>query len=175
LTGHAGRPWHNLLGLILIIFAVYWAVWKFTEHRSTASALHLGKHKAFALVGSAMLVQTALMRIGFTFADSLAAQRTNAPFNDAMIWYFAIPFASAALLVAMLMDTQLAFLTGIITALFAGMIAPSGMLIVLFAAISCSAAVYGIGRYRERQSVTLAGLFVGAVNVVMALALIAYA
>ena len=41
--------------------------------------------------------------------------------------------------------------------------------------ISCAAAVYGIGRYRERQSVTLAGLFVGVVNAVMALALLAYA
>src|SRR3712207_7909665 len=30
------------------------------------------------------------------------------------------------------------------------------------------------GRYRERQSVTVAGLLVGGVNVVMALALIAY-
>src|SRR4030095_14845558 len=39
---------------------------------------------------------------------------------------------------------------------------------------ACSAAIYGMGRYRERQSVTLAGLFVGAVNVVMAIALIAY-
>ncbi|HEX6730176.1 MAG TPA: HDIG domain-containing protein [Pyrinomonadaceae bacterium] len=174
-SGHSGRPWHNLIGLLLIVSALYWGAWKFTEHRSTASALHLGKHKAFGLVGSAILVQTALMRIGFTFGDSLAAQRVNAPFNDPLIWNFAIPFAAAALLVAMLMDTQLAFLTGIITALFAGMIAPTGMLTVLFAAISCSAAVYGIGRYRERQSVTLAGLFVGSVNVVMALALIAYA
>lgn len=174
-SGHSGRPWHNVIGLLLIVSALYWGAWKFTEHRSTTSALHLGKHKAFALVGSAILVQTALLRIGFTFGDSLAAQRLNAPFNDPMIWDFAIPFAAAALLVAMLMDTQLAFLTGIITALFAGMIAPLGMQMVLFAAISCSAAVYGIGRYRERQSVTLAGLFVGAVNVVMALALIAYA
>src|SRR6266550_7934525 len=33
-TGHVGRPWSNLIGLILIVLAVYWAVWKFTEHRS---------------------------------------------------------------------------------------------------------------------------------------------
>ena len=43
-----------------------------------------------------------------------------APFNDPTIWNFAIPFAAAALLVVMLVDTQLAFLTGIVTALFAG-------------------------------------------------------
>ena len=75
----------------------------------------------------------------------------------------------------MLVDTQLAFLTGIVTALFAGMLAPTGIQTSLYAMISCAAAVYGIGRYRERQSVTLAGLLVGVVNAVMALALIAYA
>lgn len=174
-SGHSGRPWHNAIGLFLLVAALYWAAWKFTEHRTATSSLHLDKYKAFALVGSAILVQTALMKIGFLFGDSLAAQRLNAPFNDPMIWDFAIPFAAAALLVAMLVDTQLAFLAGIITAIFAGMIAPTGMQKVLFAAISCSAAVFGIGRYRERQSVTIAGLFVGAVNVLMAVTLLAYA
>ncbi|MFN2530440.1 MAG: HD family phosphohydrolase [Pyrinomonadaceae bacterium] len=173
-TGHSGRPWHNFAGLLLVVIAVYWTAWKFTEHR-TGSALALSKQKAFALVASAILVETALMRIGFTFGDSIAARWTHAPFNDATIWNVAIPFAAATLLVAMLVDTQLAFLTGIITALFAGILAPSGMHKTIFAMISCSAAVYGIGRYRERQSVTLAGLLVGGANVVMALALIAYA
>lgn len=174
-TGHAGHPWHNLLGLLMIVFAVYWAVWKFTEHRSTTSLLTLSKTRAFALVGSAIVVETALMRIGFTLSDSVANGMKNAPFNDPNLWSFAIPFAAASLLVVMLVDTQLAFLTGIVTALFAGMLAPTGIQQSLYAMISCAAAVYGIGRYRERQSVTLAGLFVGVVNAVMALALIAYA
>jgi putative nucleotidyltransferase with HDIG domain len=174
-TGHAGRPWHNLLGLLIIVVAVYWAVWKFTEHRSVTSALSLSKRRAFALVGSAIVVETALMRVGFTLSDSVANGMKTAPFNDATIWNFAVPFAAAALLVVMLVDTQLAFLTGIVTALFAGMLAPTGIQEALYAMISCAAAVYGIGRYRERQSVTLAGLFVGGVNALMALALIAYA
>ncbi|HEY6804301.1 MAG TPA: HDIG domain-containing metalloprotein [Pyrinomonadaceae bacterium] len=174
-TGHIGRPVQNLIGLLLVVIAIYWAAWKFTEHRSSSSSVMLSKHKAFALVGSAILVETALMKVGFIFADSIAAQRVNAPFNDPTIWSFAIPFAAAALLVAMLVDTQLAFLTGIITALFAGMLAPSGMQKAVFAMASCSAAVYGIGRYRERQSVTLAGLLIGATNCIMALAMVAYA
>jgi len=174
-TGHAGRPWQNLLGLVMIVFAVYWAVWKFTEHRSTASLLSLSKTRAFALVGSAIVVETALMRVGFTLSDSVANGMKTAPFNDPSLWNFAIPFAAASLLVVMLVDTQLAFLTGIVTALFAGMLAPTGIQQSLYAMISCAAAVYGIGRYRERQSVTLAGLFVGVVNAAMALALIAYA
>jgi putative nucleotidyltransferase with HDIG domain len=174
-TGRAGRPWHNLFGLVLIVAAVYWAVWKFTEHRSTVSALSLSKGRAFALVGSAIVIETVFMRVGFTLSDSVANGMKSAPFNDPTLWTFAIPFAAASLLVVMLVDTQLAFLTGFVTAIFAGMLAPTGIQQSLFAIISCAAAVYGIGRYRERQSVTLAGLLVGLVNAVMALALIAYA
>ncbi|HYK21247.1 MAG TPA: HDIG domain-containing protein, partial [Pyrinomonadaceae bacterium] len=172
-AGGTGRPWNNFLGLLLIVIAVYWVAWKFAVHRSGGSPLSLSKHKAFALVGSAILVQTALMKIGFFFGDSFAA-RMQSPLNDPAIWNFAIPFAAAALLVAMLVDTQLAFLTGIITALFAGLLAPGGMQKTLFAMVSCSVAIYGIGRYRERQSVTLAGLLVGALNAVMAVALLIY-
>jgi cyclic-di-AMP phosphodiesterase PgpH len=172
--GDKGKPWKNVLGLFLLVIAMYWAVWKFTEHRSSTAALLLSKRKAFALVGSAVVVQTALMRIGFTFGDSVALQMTRAPFTDSTIWNFAIPFAAAALLVAILVDTQLAFLTGVVSSIFAGMLAPTGMQKAIFALISCAAAVYGIGRYRERQSVTLAGLFIGGVNILMALALMAY-
>lgn len=174
-AGHSGRPWHYLVGLLFIVFAIYWSVWKFTEHRSSGTILALSKRRAFALVGSAIVVETALMRVGFIFGDSVSARMVSAPFNDPTIWNFAIPFAAAALLVALLVDTQLAFLTGIVTALFAGMLAPSGIQIAVYAMISCSAAIYGIGRYRERQSVTLAGFFTAGANVVMALALIAYA
>ena len=174
-TGQEGRPWHNLIGLLLIVFAVYWAVWKFTEHRSISSVLSLSRNRAFALVGSAIVVETALMRVGFTLSDAIASRMSSAPLNEPMFWNFAIPFAAAALLVVILVDTQLAFLAGIVTALFAGMMAPTGVQVAVYAMISCAAAVYGIGRYRERQSVTLGGLFVGVINAVMALALIAYA
>lgn len=172
---HAGRPWRRLIGLVLIVAALYWASWKFVEHRSTAVTLALSKERAFALVGSAILVETTLMRVGFIFADSVAFQRTHAPFNDPTIWGFAIPFAAASLLVAMLLDTQLAFTTGIMAALFAGILATNGTQKSLYAMIACATAIYGISRYRERQSVTLAGLLVGAVNAISALALIAYA
>src|SRR6185295_2386070 len=45
-AGHSGRPWHNFFGLLLVVIGVYWAAWKFAEHRSSGSALNLSKHKA---------------------------------------------------------------------------------------------------------------------------------
>lgn len=169
------RPWRKLFGLLFLVIALYWVAWEFVDHRSTAVSLGLSKRRAFALVGSAVVVQTVLLRIGFTLADFTAAQSFRPPLNEPLLWSFAIPFAAGALLVAMLSDTQLALITGLFTALFAGLMAPNGMLIALYAVISSAAAIYGIGRYRERQSVTLAGALVGTVNALMAVALMAYA
>ncbi|HEY6189345.1 MAG TPA: HDIG domain-containing metalloprotein [Pyrinomonadaceae bacterium] len=170
-----GRPWHHLIGLFFVVAAMYWAAWKFAEHRSMTANLTLSDRKAFALIGLSVIVETVIMRICFTVSESLATQSMRAPYNDPTIWNFAIPFAAAALLVTLLVDTQLALITALITALFAGLLAPDGVLKAFYAMISSSVAIYGIGRYRERQSVTQAGLIVGGANALMAVALIAYA
>jgi cyclic-di-AMP phosphodiesterase PgpH len=170
-----GRPWHHLIGLFFVVTALYWAAWKFAEHRSMTANLTLSDRKAFALIGLSVIVETVIMRVCFTFSESIATQSMRAPYNDPTIWNFAIPFAAAALLVTLLVDTQLALITALIIALFAGILAPDGVLKSLYAMISSSFAIYGIGRYRERQSVTQAGLIVGGANALMAVALVAYA
>jgi putative nucleotidyltransferase with HDIG domain len=169
------RWWNQLFGLLFIVAALYWLAWKFIEHRSTAVTLSLPTRKAFALVGSAVIVQTILARVGFTLTESIVTRGMSAPLNDPIIWNFAVPFASAALLVALLVDTQLGLITALMAALFAGLLAPTGVLISIYAVISSTAAIYGIGRYRERQSVTVAGLLISLVNALTAVAIIAYA
>ena len=167
-----GRRPQHFIGIFLLVGALYFGAWKFIEHRSLTSTLSLSKGRAFTLVASAILIQTVLMRAGAILAETMAAQSVVAPWNDATLWSLAIPFAVATLLVALLMDVQLALTAGIITALFAGLISPNGMLMACYAMVSASAAIYGIGRYSERQSVTLAGLFVAGVNSAAAIAVI---
>jgi hypothetical protein len=165
----------HLFGLLCMVTALYWVGWKFIQHRSKAVNLILTERRAFALFGSAVIIQTFFMRVGFVISDLTATQGMIQPLNDPTVWSFIIPFASASLLVALLVDTQLALLTGIFVSLFAGLLAPNGMLMSFYSIVSSSVAVYGIGRYRERQSVTIAGLLVGIVNALMAVALLAYA
>ena len=167
---HTERRPQLYVGLLIFACALYWGAWRFIEYRSTTTTLPLSAPRGFALVGLSVLAGLALMRVGFALAEGIAAQSTHAPTNDASLWTFAIPFAASALLVAMLVDTQLALITAVLTAVFAGLLAPGGMLTACFALVSSSSAIYGIGRYRERQSVTKAGLLVGAVNSGLALA-----
>ena len=91
-----------------------------------------------------------------------------------MLWGFAIPFATGSLLMTLLADRPTALFTGLLNALIAGFLAPRGLEFVVFAALVSSVAVYGIGRYRSRQTVTLAGGMIGGASAVLAIAIIAF-
>jgi putative nucleotidyltransferase with HDIG domain len=163
----------NSIGILLLTLGSYFVLWRFVDSRNTVS-LSISKRRAFALVGSAIVFQTAVMRFGFVVAAGLAAQSTRAPLDDPSVWAWTVPFAAASLLVTMLLNRQLGLVTGVIASLFAGILATNGAQAALYAFISCSAAVFGIKRYRERQSVTLAGLVVAGVNGITALALLGF-
>lgn len=168
------RHWNRFLGLLLIISAMFWVVRKFVLYRGTNARLILSPERTFAFIGLVLLLQTSLLAIGFRLAEFTAAQNLRAPFSDPNNWALIVPFASAALLVTLLVDGQIGIIVGIFTAFVAGLLAPTGIEFALYAAISSAIAVYGFERYRTRQAVTFAGLLIGAVNAVVGFALILY-
>ncbi|MGI8467523.1 MAG: HD family phosphohydrolase [Pyrinomonadaceae bacterium] len=168
------RQWNRFFGLLLIIAALYWIAWKFIEHRSTILRLSLSPQMNFALFGFVVFIQTLLVAICFRLAEFTAAQNVRAPLNDPMLWSLAIPFAFTSLLLTLLADRRIALFSGIFASILAGLIVPNGIVFILYSAISSAVAVYGIGNYRSRQSVTTAGCLVGAANALTAIALIGY-
>jgi cyclic-di-AMP phosphodiesterase PgpH len=163
------------IAVLAVVSTVYFLVWQFVKSRAASVDLLISAERAFALVGSAVFFETAVVRFSFMVTNAIAIQGTRAPFDDPAVWTFAIPFAAAALLVRMLLDRQLSVLTGLITAVVAGFAAPRALPAALYAFVSCVVAAYGIKRYRERQTVTVGGLIVAAVNIVTAALLTAIA
>ncbi len=172
-SGSSRLP-NRFFGLLIFVVALYWTAWKFVEHRGIVPRLALSEEKTFALFGFVVLIQTSMMAIAFRVAEFTASQNTSAPMNDPALWAFAVPFAFGSLLITLLADRRTALFTGIFTSVLAGFIASRGLEFAVFAIITSSVAVYGIGRYRTRQTVTLAGALVGAVSAVLAVAMIAY-
>jgi putative nucleotidyltransferase with HDIG domain len=169
------RQVNRFIGLLVLISALFWGAWKFIEHRGIVPRLALSERKTFALFGFIVVVQTVLMAMFFRVADFTASQNVSAPLSDPNLWSFAVPFAMGSLLMTLLADRRTALFTGIFTAILAGFLAPRGLEFAVYAIISSSVAVYGIGRYRSRQTVTIAGMFVGLTGAGLAIALIAYA
>ncbi|MBS1796011.1 MAG: HDIG domain-containing protein [Acidobacteria bacterium] len=168
------RQVNRFLGLLAIISALYWVAWKFIQHNQIGTRLTLSVEKTFALFGFIIVIQTVIMAALFQLAESLAAPNLKAPFNNPTLWGYMIPFATGSLLITLLADRRTALFTGLFLSLLAGLLAPKSLEFALFSAISSAVAVYGIGRYRSRQSVTIAGIFVGLASAATAIALIGY-
>ncbi len=168
------RQLNRFFGLLILVIGLFWAAWKFIEHRGIVPRLALSEQKTFALFGFIVVAQTTLMAVFFRLAEFTASQNIKAPLSDPSLWAFAIPFAFGSLLMNLLADRRTALFTGIFTALLAGLLAPRGLEFAIFATIASSVSVYGIGQYRSRQTVTLAGVFVGLTSAVLAIAVIAY-
>jgi putative nucleotidyltransferase with HDIG domain len=170
----SSRSLNRFIGLLIFITALYWVAWKFVQHRGILPRLALSSRKTFALVGFVVVSQTVIVALFFRLAEFTAAQNVRSPLNDPVLWSFAIPFATGSLLMTLLADRPTALFTGIFNALIAGLLAPRGLEFTLYAAIASSVAVYGIGRYRNRQTVTVAGCLVGLASAGLAIAMIAY-
>lgn len=168
------RQLNRFFGILFLVSALYWIAWKFIEHRGAVARLTMSPARTFALFGFVVFIQTLIVSICFRLADFTAAQNIRAPFNDPTLWCFAIPFAFTSLLITLLADRRIALFAGLFASLLAGMIAPKGLEFVLYGIISSAIAVYGIGQYRNRQSVTIAGVLVGTTNAIVAIALVGY-
>jgi putative nucleotidyltransferase with HDIG domain len=168
------RQANRFFGLLVLISALFWVAWKFVEHNQVGSRLSLSAEKTFALFGFVVLVQTCLLSAFFRIAEFTAAQNVKPPLNDPTLWSFALPFAFGSLMITLLADRRMALFTGLFLALTAGMLAPKALEFTILAAIVSAVAVYGIGRYRSRQSVTVAGVLVGGASAAAAVAIIGY-
>ena len=168
------RKTSRFFGLLALISALYWAAWKFIEHRGVVPRLALSQERTFALLGFIVLTQTIMMAVFFRLAEFTASQNIKAPLSDPTIWSFAVPFAFGSLLMTLLADRRTAIFTGLFSALLAGLLAPRGLEFAIYAAIASSVAVYGIGAYRTRSTITIAGAMVGVASAMTAVALIAY-
>lgn len=168
------RVLNRFLGLLLLVTALFWVAWKFVQHRGVVPRLALSAERTFALIGFVVLVQTIISAFLFRLADFTAVQNVRPPMNDASILALAIPFATGSLLMTLLADRPTALFTGMLNAIIAGFIAPRGLEFTVFAALVSSVAVYGIGRYRSRQTVTVAGGLIGVAGALLAVAMIAF-
>lgn len=168
------RQLNRFFGLLVLITALFWVAWKYIEQRGIVARLTLSPETTFALFGFVIVIQTFLLSSFFLLAEYTANQNQRPPFIDASLWAFATPFAFTSLTLTLLADRRTAMVAGLFSSLLAGILAPKGIEFIIYSTISSAIAVYGIGHYRSRQSVTTAGILIGLFNILTAMALIAY-
>lgn len=163
----AHRNPKRLLGLFALVGLMFFALYK---SAISVKSSRLGPRTAFWVASSALMIQTFLIRVGMFGASVLGARPEAMQYGSFLEFGFAIPFAACALVLSLLIGSQLALIAGLMSAILVGFSSPGGMSFVAFALGGSVTAIYSVQRYRTRNAVIIASSAVGCANVLMGLA-----
>lgn len=127
---------------------------------------------------SLLLLLGSLLVIKFCFlmAGALSGAFEAEPLNSARSYLYAVPFASLALLAALLLGRHAALVLSILVSILASRLAvDDGQWVIFYSFAGSLAAIHALDRYQFRQRLVMVrvGLVVGVINVLMVLILTA--
>jgi putative nucleotidyltransferase with HDIG domain len=157
----------ELLGLIVIASLIAFFLYRYTRYhqRSFKKVEHL--HALVLLMIVSMLLLARLIQwLAWNVAEDL-----DAPFNQIGSYSYLIPVGAGSILVALLANGRIATVYSAFVALLFGAASRWDPYLMLWAMLVQCAGVYAITTYRERAALLRAGLVVGGVGAVTAVAL----
>jgi cyclic-di-AMP phosphodiesterase PgpH len=157
---------HHLLAMMAAVAVIYFALCKSS---SRSRSLRLPAETTFWVTSTAILLQTILVRAGMFIADMLDSNPETSKLSGYFGFQLAIPFATAALGLSLLVGTQMALVAALVSAFFVAMISDGGMAMAIYSLVGSIAAISSIERYRMRNAVSLAIPVIGSANAVMSL------
>jgi putative nucleotidyltransferase with HDIG domain len=161
------RQPRRLIGLLALVGIIFFALYKSAV---TSQSSRLGPRTAYWVAASALVFQTLLARVGMFGAAVLSTRPEASNFGGFFELQFAIPFASCALVLSLLVGSQVALVAALMSALLVGFISPHDLAISAFALAGSVVAIYSVQRYRTRNAVTVASAAVAGVNSLMGVA-----
>ncbi|MFH0924840.1 MAG: HDIG domain-containing metalloprotein [bacterium] len=144
-----------LISLLIIFISIY--LWEFKH------IISLNIKKIFLFCS--ILLETVLMLIVFNFiAESLA---NSMQFIEYSSFLYALPYALGAMLIALLLDPQFAFVFSIVVPVLASFLFSNSQLsYFLLATFGGFAATFGVIYSHHRTAIIKSGLFVSLVNLI---------
>jgi putative nucleotidyltransferase with HDIG domain len=142
-----------LIALALTLASIYLLRFKNKLMQSPRRVILMG----VMLLGTMIVVQV-FMQVGLTFAESMGNVETSN-------YYYAIPFATGAMLAAILLDLEVALLFSALTAFLSGLLLPHTFGLPLTALVGGLVVSFRINYYRRRSSILLTGMMVGLTNI----------
>ncbi len=152
------RSGRRVVGLLVIALVLYGALGRAAAR---TRVYYLTPFKIFLLAALSVLAQLVVVRAGMAISSGVAYRLGT--FDSPEGYQFAIPYAAAALVVVLLLESRLALVVGLLVSLLVGVLAQEFSLL-LYALMGNIVAIYGVGRYQRRDTITRAALIIGMAN-----------
>lgn len=171
LEAHKSRPIGHMAiefaGTVVIVMFLVMLLWQYLRRYQSR---HLRVRRHFLLQVACFAVTLGLARLFFALAYAMGEWTARAPFDSQMAYRYLAPLALGAALVTILTDAQAAFVFSAILTIFVGVLT-GDVHLAAYTLMSSVGAIYQLQNCRDRTTLVRAGLWIGAVNAVTALAL----
>jgi putative nucleotidyltransferase with HDIG domain len=152
----------QFLGFFLFVVICLYGLWRYFILYQNRH--HKIRHQ-MTLILMILLAVFGVIRILSGLADILSQRVPVEAFRGPVQLYSMIPFAFGALLIALLVDLNLAILASMMVALLAGLFYGDPYM-AAYAFLGSLAGIYGVRHYKDRAAILKAGLIISLMNVV---------
>ena len=160
----------EFVGVFLIVSFFLFAIWQYFLVYQSEQKKKRNRYLLVALVlCGTLLVTNIFIAMGDVIVGSLRIEELQDPLN----FYFLAPLALGAILTVLLVGAQVAILYSLSFTVFVGLLTGETVMFV-YSLTGSLAAIYLLDQYRERAAIIKGGVFVGAVNILVVLALQLY-
>lgn len=154
-------------GIFSLIFLLLYAVWRYLNRLQVR---HRKVRNHFVLFSLVLFVSLALSRILFDLADLITENLAIVSSKEPIHLYHAIPFVFGAILITLLVDTNIGILFLSLFSVLIGLYSGS-IHLAAYVLVGGFAAIYGAKQYRDRTTILKVGLTIGVANMMAAAAL----
>jgi len=160
----------EFVGVFLIVGFFLFTIWQYFLVYQSEQKKKRNRYLLVALIlCGTLLVTKIFIAMGDVLVGSLRIEELQDPLN----FYFLAPLALGAILTILLVGAPVAILYALSFAVFVGLLTGETVMLV-YSLTGSLAAIYLLDQYRERAAIIKGGVFVGAVNIVVVLALQLY-
>jgi cyclic-di-AMP phosphodiesterase PgpH len=144
-------------GVLFFVLVLLFTLWRHFVHQNHKQA-RIRSHALLVII--AVSLSILVMRALAATAELLSERSTLEALRDPTTLYRMIPFATGAVLVALLIDVYVGILASVIISLFAGFFF-GDVWMAAYALTGSLAGIYSVRHYHDRAAVLKAGLTVG--------------
>jgi putative nucleotidyltransferase with HDIG domain len=160
----------EFVGIFLIVSFFLFTIWQYFLVYQSGQKKKRNRYLLVALIlCGTLLVTKIFIAMGDVLVGSLRIEELQDPLN----FYFLAPLALGAILTILLAGAQVAILYALSFSVFVGLLTGETVMLV-YSLTGSLAAIYLLDQYRERAAIIKGGVFVGAVNILVVLALQLY-
>lgn len=164
-----GRSLLSIGGTALLVGLAVVSLWRYTVHYRRRFRYQRVRW-LYLLTLTVLVGMVVLIRLSLFLGEAVGSSMTREPFSVVAAYRFAVPLAAGAMLVLLLVDTQVAWAFAGVFALVVGAVTQD-LTLTLYALVGSFVGVYGMSQYKQRTALVRTGLLVGSVNVVAVLGL----